>query len=230
MGPCTKGVDASHLRTQPFSAEKARSRAFALKPSFTLQLYRDAERRAMTSIAPVLQMSEPASFEDSSEPDSIATSGGPWETSETSSACRGATRKSYAARCPRPSVRRLQGTDPRVRGDRPHARITRVGPDLMPYESLSFPAFDYSRCSRRTGRTATSARVEYMLMIPVEGPKRTPSRHAGSAAVFWRPTTEDLELIRTRVGDVSDRDPERARQGPDPGVGDRRDPRTSSPP
>ena len=92
MGPCTKGVDASHLRTQPFSAEKARSRAFALKPSFTLQLYRDAERRAMTSIAPVLEMSEPASFEEQLRARFDRYVGrDASETSETSSACRGAT-------------------------------------------------------------------------------------------------------------------------------------------
>ena len=39
FGPSTKGADSSILRRQPYNQELAKSRAFALKPSFTLGLY-----------------------------------------------------------------------------------------------------------------------------------------------------------------------------------------------
>ena len=39
LGPSTKGADSSVLRRQPYSEELAKSRAFALKPSFTFGLY-----------------------------------------------------------------------------------------------------------------------------------------------------------------------------------------------
>jgi len=42
LGPCTKGTDSTTLRDQPFSSVRAKSRAFALKPAFTFQLYKNA--------------------------------------------------------------------------------------------------------------------------------------------------------------------------------------------
>ena len=39
MGPCTKGATGASLRRQPFGTIKAKPRAWALKPSYTWQLY-----------------------------------------------------------------------------------------------------------------------------------------------------------------------------------------------
>jgi len=60
MGPCTKGVDSHHLRAQPFSEQKAKSRAFALKPAFTTWLYREPLVREQEQL---LGASESADFE-----------------------------------------------------------------------------------------------------------------------------------------------------------------------
>jgi hypothetical protein len=44
MGPCTKGATGASLRPQPFGTIKAKPRAWALKPSFTWQLYQAITR------------------------------------------------------------------------------------------------------------------------------------------------------------------------------------------
>jgi DNA mismatch repair protein MutH len=78
-------------------------------------------------------------------------------------------------------------------------RITRLGPDLMPYESLSFPAFDYfALLEEDWDDSDLLSRVEYMLLIPVQGPKKgTPQASCTfGRPVFWRPTSDELELIR----------------------------------
>ena len=42
LGPCTKGVDGSELRKQPFSDVPAKPRAWALKPPFVLGIYEES--------------------------------------------------------------------------------------------------------------------------------------------------------------------------------------------
>jgi DNA mismatch repair endonuclease MutH len=201
MGPCTKGADASHLRTQPFSSEMARYRAFALKPSFTLHLYRDAESRAATSIAPTLEMSRVETFEQQLtarfEPFVGRTVG---EVGDELRVPRSMA-KSYAAQVSR-RIFGAAGSKTPIRefeemGLTP--RVTRVGPDLMPYESLSFPAFAYFVLLEEDWADSDLlSRVEYMLLIPVRGPKKgTPQASCTfGRPVFWRPTADELELIR----------------------------------
>ena len=201
MGPCTKGRDASHLRTQPFSSEKARSRAFALKPSFTLQLYRDAERHVATSIAPTLDMSRADTFEQQLrarfQPFVGRTVGGVGDELRVPRSIA----KSYAAQV----ARRAFGTSGFKTPIREFEemgltpRITRVGVDLMPYESLSFPAFDYFELLEEDWADSDLlSKIEYMLLIPVEGAKKgTPQASCRfGRPVFWKPDADQLELIR----------------------------------
>nr|MBA2725352.1 hypothetical protein [Actinomycetota bacterium] len=78
-------------------------------------------------------------------------------------------------------------------------RITRVRDDLMPYESLSFPAFRHHSLLEETWEDSDLlARIEYMLLVPVHGQtKSTPPRDCTlGVPVFWRPSAGELDLIR----------------------------------
>ena len=73
-------------------------------------------------------------------------------------------------------------------------RITRVGPDLMPYEALSFPAFDYFALLEEDWEDSDLlTRVEYMLLIRSrvrrKGPLRRPAGSDGPSSGDRRPTT-----------------------------------------
>jgi DNA mismatch repair protein MutH len=78
-------------------------------------------------------------------------------------------------------------------------RITRVDETLMPYEATSFPAFRYGELLGETWDDSDLlSRVEYMLFVPVHGQTReTPQGDCRvRTPVFWRPTVDELDLIR----------------------------------
>jgi DNA mismatch repair protein MutH len=78
-------------------------------------------------------------------------------------------------------------------------RVTRVGSDLMPYESTSFPAFRYRSLITETWEESDLlSRVEFMLFLPVVGlTKGTPQGLCTfGRPVFWRPSADRLDLIR----------------------------------
>ena len=60
LGPCTKATDSRVLRSQPFSKVRAKSRAFALKPSFTLDLYNRIVRAQPDESLVMNQIASPA--------------------------------------------------------------------------------------------------------------------------------------------------------------------------
>jgi DNA mismatch repair protein MutH len=69
----------------------------------------------------------------------------------------------------------------------------------MPYEHVSFAAFGYHELLDETWEdSALLAHIEYMLFVPVHGPLReTPQGDcAFGRPVFWRPSAEELDLIR----------------------------------
>jgi DNA mismatch repair protein MutH len=202
MGPCTKGASGASVRRQPFGDAPAKSRAWALKPSFTWSLYVGAtERRAsesvLTSLAPDAARTFEQKLSGRFEPfvgQTIGQAGQILSIPASDS-------KSYAAAV----VRRIFGVKSfRARiiefeemGLTP--RITRVRADLMPYEATSFPAFRYlSLLEEAWDDSDLLARLEYMLFVPVLGEaKATPQTDCTiGRPVFWRPTANELELIR----------------------------------
>ena len=69
----------------------------------------------------------------------------------------------------------------------------------MPYEHVSFPAFRHRELLDENWEdSALLAHVEYMLFVPVHGPARgTPQGECTfGSPVFWRPSTEQVDLIR----------------------------------
>ena len=78
-------------------------------------------------------------------------------------------------------------------------RITRVGPNLMPYEALSFPAFSYQGLLDELWEDSDLlSRVEYMLIVPVIGSDKATRQSECELGlpVFWRPSRQQLESIR----------------------------------
>jgi DNA mismatch repair protein MutH len=197
MGPCTKGVNARSRRRQPFSDIPAKPRAFALKPAFTLEIFRqvrsrpprvtigglpdDFENRMVTRFRPFVGRG----IDDVADELAVARSNS----------------KSYAAAVAR---RIFGGTS--FKGEiREFAemgltpRIARVNDDLMPYEATSFPSFRYRELIQEEWMDSDLlSRVEYMLFIPVHGrTKATPQGDCTFGAPrFWRPSDPDLELMR----------------------------------
>ena len=201
MGPCTKGATGLSRRPQPFG-DLARPRAWALKPSFTLQLF-----RAITATMPPVSLLEDLGLDAAKQFETRLLdrfSNFMGRTIEDVGAELGvppSDAKSYAAAV----VRRIFGAKSfrteivefEEMGLTP--RITRVREDLMPYEALSFPAFRYYPLLEETWEDSDLlARVEYMLLIPVHGRvKSTPQKDCTlGVPVFWRPSAEELDLIR----------------------------------
>jgi DNA mismatch repair protein MutH len=203
LGPCTKGADARSLRKQPFSEVLAKSRAFALKPSFTMALYREttrahvddqrlAELANLERLLAAFRLFEGRTIDDVGAELGVLVSEG----------------KGYAANVVRRAVSTASSVPAKELEATLTIRMSRVGPDLMPYEALSFPAFHHVEVIDEDWEDSDLlSRIEQMLIVPVHGrTKQTPPRECTvGAPVHWRPTAEQLTLIErewTRVRDL----------------------------
>jgi DNA mismatch repair endonuclease MutH len=201
MGPCTKGATGASRRTQPFGSEPARPRAWALKPYFTRSLY-----RAVANPAPTESLLHNLSADPRHLEDTVLDRFRPYlgmsvaevanrldiEASESKSYAAAVVRMIYGAKGFRTRIREFEemGLTP---------RITRVDADLMPYEATSFPAFRYRTVvSEEWEDSDLLARIEYMLFIPIQGRRKDtpPSDCTLGRPVFWRPSTDELALIK----------------------------------
>ena len=202
MGPCTKGATGASLRPQPFGKIMAKPRAWALKPSFTWQLYQAiAKPTPAESLLQDFGLDTADQFETRLLDRFSPFVGRTVEDVGAELAVPPSDAKSYAAAV----VRRAFGAKSlgtkivefEEMGLTP--RITRVDGDLMPYEALSFPAFRYHPLLEETWEDSDLlARIEYMLLVPVHGQtKATPQKNCTlGVPVFWRPSAEELDLIR----------------------------------
>jgi DNA mismatch repair protein MutH len=195
MGPCTKGVDSRHLRRQPFSDAKARSRAFALKQAFTKKLYMPPMNEEQ-----LLETTQAANLEDEllsrfsqyvgrtvgSVGDELGV-----PLSSAKSYAAGVVRRAFGASNARAHIKEFDETGLTL-------RITRVNDELFPYEAISFRAFDYFQLLEESWEdSALLSHVEYMLLVPLQAPKRTTpqSESVFGRPLFWRPTSSDLTTI-----------------------------------
>ena len=199
MGPCTKGPNAGYLRGQPFGSIRAKTRAFALKPPFTFTLFQSS-RRPPSRPTPLL-VDDPARFEEILLRRFAPFIGRAVDDVADELGVPRSNAKSYAAAV----ARRVFGASSFKHEIREFAemgltpRVTRVGDDGIPFESTSFPAFRYRELLLETWEDSDLlSRVEYMLFLPVEGETRTVAqgRCRFMAPTFWRPSADDLDLIR----------------------------------
>ncbi|MFN8233443.1 MAG: MutH/Sau3AI family endonuclease [Actinomycetota bacterium] len=229
MGPCTKGADSTALKRQPFNPEPAKSRAFALKPAFTLDLYERTVRRRLEESLVANHVTSPTAefearllerfehFEGRTVDDVAAELGVPPSNAKSYAAM--VMRRAFGAKSFRAKIREFEqmGLTP---------RMTRVGPNLMPYEALSFPAFRYSELLEETWEDSDLlSRIEYMLIVPVHGESKSAARQLPLSGTLcsWRPTASELDTIR-REWEVFRLDPTGPRRPPHARIPNGRDP------
>lgn len=194
LGPCTKAATSADVRPQPHSDVPAKPRAFALKPAFTFALYSEPGGESVSTP----ELAESASlgtllrrfrrYVGRTVADVGAELGIPPSRA-----------KNYAAAVVHTAVRAASPLD-RATFDEigPTVRMTRVGPDLYPYEALSFPAFRHLELVEEDWEDSTLlSQIERMLIVPVHG--RTRSTPQGECVigepVYWTPTAEELATI-----------------------------------
>jgi DNA mismatch repair protein MutH len=202
MGPCTKGATGESRRRQPLGDQLAKPRAWALKPSFTWRLY-----QAVTKPTPSESLLDEIGLAAAKEFETRLTRrfspylgrtvadvglelGVPRSTSKSYAAS--VAWRTFGGRGFRAKILEFEemGLTPRA---------PRVGSDLMPYEHVSFPAFRHRELLDETWEdSALLAHIEYMLFVPIHGPARgTPQGECTfGSPVFWRPSTEQVDLIR----------------------------------
>jgi DNA mismatch repair endonuclease MutH len=203
LGPCTKGTNSNTLRAQPFSSVRAKSRAFALKPAFTFQLYKNAvgqvekveslaeniglagfdefERLLLSRFEPFLGRTVGDVADELNVPPSIAKS-----------YAAAVVRRIFGAKDFKSKIIEFQETGLTL-------RVSRMTPGSDPYESLSFPTFAISELlEERWEDSDLLSRVEYMLVIPLIGNTKSTKQAecAFGAPVFWRPDVNQIETIR----------------------------------
>ena len=203
LGPCTKGTDSRSVRTQPFNSLPAKSRAFALKPAFTLEVYKVAAGIAgeVESLATNVGLRSFEHFETAliskfnafvgQKIGDIADELGIPPSGAKSDAAR-IVRRVFGAKDFRSKILEFEETGLTL-------RISRVSPSLDPYESISFPFLRYAELLEEEWvDSELLAWVEYMLIVPVVGEtKRTPQRDCVlGAPVFWRPDSVQTDTIR----------------------------------
>jgi DNA mismatch repair protein MutH len=187
LSACTKGPGGGALRSQPFSDVKAPARAFALKPSFTLNLLLDEERAEIAELRRlnVLQ-TRYSRFVGQTVGAMAETVGVPSSNA-----------KDWAARVVRRGVAEAAGGPIEDLGLT--VRVPRVDGHSMPYEAISFPSFRHSELVEEEWQDSLLlSYVEYMLFAPVRGDTKQvlPSRCTVLPTVYWKPTEQELSLIR----------------------------------
>lgn len=201
MGPCTKGPNAAAVRRQPFGSALAKSRAFALKPAFTSELFHGGADDD-ESLIDNLNLKRVDTFETQllrrfaqhiGRPVGEIGNGLGVPPSDAKNYAATVVRRTLGAKNGRARIAEFEETGLTL-------RMTRVDDGLLPYEALSFPAFRYRELlEEEWADSDLLRRVEYMLLVPVHGrTKTTPQAECRlGRPVFWRPSAADLETIRT---------------------------------
>jgi DNA mismatch repair protein MutH len=187
MGACTKGPGGGTLRSQPNSVALAPGRAFALKPSFTLNLLLDAERDELPELRRLDHLQR--RYE--------RFVGGTVGAMAEVVGLPPSTAKNWMARV---IARGIAGSaDQNVERLGLTIRVPRVDRQLRPYEAVSFPSFRHSELvNEEWNDSILLSYVEYMLFAPAMSATRNtmPNRCEVLRPVYWEPTTEELDVIR----------------------------------
>jgi DNA mismatch repair protein MutH len=193
LGPCRKGADSRSLRKQPFSDVMAKSRAFALKPSFTMALYRETTRARPDDqrLAEVANLEHLLSNFAAYEGRTVAAVGA--EVGIPPS-----TAKDHPARVVRGAVLAASPVPDDELQETLTIKMSPVGRDSLPYEAMSFPAFRHEEIVGEDWQDSDMlARIEQMLIVPVARETRATPLSEGliGRPVFWRPSADQLDVI-----------------------------------
>lgn len=203
MGPCTKGADSSRRVPQPVTelSPTAKPRAFALKPSFTLTLFRETSpRRGNEESLLETLLIQPNSLEEEVLDRFRAHAGRRLGELAIEFDVPTSTNKSYAAGV----VRRIAGaksSNSRIREFEQmglNLRTPRIGPDDLPYEAVSFPAFKHLELIEEEWVDSTLlSQLDGLLIAPLRGSTRgTPPEVCTLVTPFiWRPSPDELAVV-----------------------------------
>ena len=214
LGAATKGPNAERTVTQPRSSIRAKSRAWALKPSLTSALYDQiagaGRRRGVISLRDQLGLSIGVDFELEVLLRLNALAG--LRISDVAKRLqeRIADSKGAAHRI----VRRALGIiDDKARLKEFEDRgilikTVPVAPDGSTYEAMSFPYFRYAEYAEEEWQDSEFLTyIQRLLIVPIGRAKRTTplaDRILGRA-FFWSPSAGELGIIReewTRIRDL----------------------------
>ncbi len=187
LGACTKGPGGGMLRTQPRSSTLASSRAFALKPTFMLNLLLDAERRDLPGLRDLHDLQARYARFVGGTVGALAEEVG----------VAPSTAKNWAATVVRRGI--AFAAEQEVERLGLTVRVPRVDQDLRPYEAVSFPSFRHvDLVEEDWNDSLLLSYIEYMLLAPVMGRTKAtlPSRCTVITPVYWKPTPDELSLIQ----------------------------------
>lgn len=206
MGPCTKARDSSTSVPQPVTifSPTAKPRAFALKPSFTLSLYRQETAPAET----VESLMENLGIKDIDPLEArilnrfrefvgkplggIALELGV-PLSDGKGFAGGLIRRLAGARSTRTRIKEFVETGVTTKG-------TRIDPTGLPYEAMSFPHFRYLELIEEDWNESTFlTQLDGLLIVPFRGQVRqTPAPDCRlGMPILWRPDAEETELAES---------------------------------
>jgi DNA mismatch repair endonuclease MutH len=187
LGACTKGPGGGVSKSQPNSSALAPGRAFALKPSFTLNLLLDAERNDLPELRRLDDLQRRYQRFVGSTVGAMAEVVG----------LPSSRAKNWAARVVRKGVGVAAGLEIEDLGLT--VRVPRVDPALRPYEAISFPSFRHKDLvDEDWNDSLLLSYLEYMLFAPTMGQTRDtlPNRCIVTTPVYWTPTPDELSMIR----------------------------------
>jgi DNA mismatch repair protein MutH len=204
LGPCTKARDSQVRVHQPIThlSPTAKPRAFALKPRFVNAIYQHARGSLaeMDSLLRGMRLTTPSSVEEQLRRRFARHIGKRTAEVAAEFGVGGGAGKSFAAGVVRAAFGATDpGSDKELGAAGLTVRSPRVSPELEPYESISFPAFDYNELLEEEWEDSDLlSHVEQMVFVPlIATSKQTPQADCRlGTPVFWRPSLEELGTMR----------------------------------
>lgn len=189
----TKGPGGPPSRTQPYSSELARQRAWALKPAFLRALLEDhrSGSKWVYEVATTLESRVVAVMR--------RFAGRRLADVEQELGMPSSRSKHRASLVFRRAVSMWAGTSHRELLDAGiDLRVVQTDGSLMPYESLSFPAFRYQELIREDWESSElMSRLDRFIYVPIVGGKGLES--AGDCVIqpafSWVPPQADLDVM-----------------------------------
>ena len=192
LGPCTKGEDGGQFRPQPFSAQKAKPRAWALKPPFVLDY--EQSKLAVPNYGLIGELSEldhlltKLRSRRGVRIDELAEDVGRSRSKA----------KDYAARVVHEYATSVEPGSADLSGAFPIIKAPRTSPAGEPYEAVSFPAFRNLELVEETWENSLLlSYLEHLLFVPVVGDKKSTPQWECSVgpSLYSRPSAEQLAVV-----------------------------------
>ncbi len=203
LGAATKSATGADRQRQPFSAELAKPRGWALKPTFVRSIFVESTvpDRQLESLVDAIGANAGTDFErqvldhfdryvGKRVGDVAALLGLPSTAAKHRAAI--VVRRALGQRQPELRIKEFERLGIEI-------KIVRLAADARPYEAMSFPAFRYGELvAEQWEDSDLLARLNRLLVVPVEGRTKETSvdQCVIRAPFFWSPSGPELDGIR----------------------------------